>query len=144
MLGEICQFLEVEGVILVSLSVTVSPIHGTNSFAANKGIGAAPKLKAKLENNPRPCVAAITILSELRTCNISTLTLAIPLLEAVQVGVVALKLVVLHTPNSVAKITSFRLIGLKRAQRIGISGRLPSLLTQVVPPLLVYQTDMIP
>ena len=96
------------------------------------------------ENNPLPKVAAITSLSEVLICNISTLTFANPELEGVQVGEVALKLVVPQTPTSVANITSVESLGLNKAHLIGISGKFPSLETQVVPPLVVNQTEVTP
>ena len=75
--------------------------------------------------------------SEKRYCNMSTRVFARPLLEAAQVGVLAVISDVDQTPNSVATITSFLFLGLNKAQRIGISGKLPDLSTQVFPPFKV-------
>ena len=74
----------------------------------------------------------------------STRTLASPLLLGTQVGLVASKLLVAHTPSSVAKMASLGLVGWIKAQRTGMSGRLPSLETHVVPPSVVIQTDVRP
>ena len=65
-------------------------------------------------------------------------------MEEIQVGEVLVKVVVAQIPNSVASITSLLFVGLNKAQRTGISGKFPSLLTQLVPPLAVYQTEVTP
>ena len=49
---------------------------------------------------------------------------------------------VAQTPNSVATITSFLSFGLNSAHLTGMSGKLPSLLTHEVPPLLEYQIEV--
>ena len=74
----------------------------------------------------------------------STRTFASPLFDAVHAGEETERSSVDHTPISVARITSLRLSGLNNAQRTGISGRSPSLLTHVKPASTEYQIDVTP
>ena len=127
-----------------SVSCTVAPWHGVGLSTENAACTLAVCAKALEVNKPLPYVAAATILSDDRYCNMSTRTLAKPLLLGAQVGVVANKLEVAHVPSSVAKRASFGLVGCINAQRMGMSGRFASLLTQVVPPSVVIQTEFTP
>ena len=95
------------GVRLVkSVNVTVCNVLGVVLFAEKSAANMVGPLNPSDENKPRPWVAAITSLSEVLICNMSTLTFANPELEVVQLGEPAFNPVVVQTPTSVATITS--------------------------------------
>ena len=128
----------------ISEKLTVCPSNIVSKSAIKLALSAEACEKPSLENNPLPCVAAITSLSASLILSISTLTVARPELLGVQIGLELVKLVVDQTPNSVAIITSASLLGLIKAHLTGRSTRLPSFSDQELPPLLVYQIELSP
>src|SRR6478609_238401 len=93
--------------------------------------------KASEEYKPLPWVATIIMRSDALILIISQRTFDNPVLDGCQSVDAPLIKLVLHTPNSVATKACVVSPGLNTIHLIGISGKLPSMVCQFTPKLLV-------